>query len=117
MVLAIFADKIAFELMRATLFLPFQPQRPVQATGFTMPDSITGLVRVPPQAAELLECAPSLVDVLASGPDYVAFSIFDFEGEVNPAAMAAVAELSGHDFDEADEDHALAGPILIVYAN
>ena len=103
--------------MRAILFLPSQLERSVQATGFTMPDPVTGLVRVPPQAAELLECAHSLVDVLASGPEYVVYSIFDFEGEPNTAAMAAVAKLSGHDFDEADEDHVLARPTLVVYAN
>ncbi|MBU6122274.1 hypothetical protein [Hymenobacter siberiensis] len=61
------------------------------------------------------ELETALVDVLASGPDYVAFSIFDFEGEVNLAAMEAVAEISGHDFDAADEDQTLAGPVLIIY--
>ncbi|GAB2874127.1 hypothetical protein GCM10027044_40850 [Hymenobacter ruber] len=101
--------------MRAILYTPAEPPRTVSPAGFTMPDRVTGLVRTPPQAAELLECAPTLVDVLASGADYVAFSIFDFEGEVNYAAMEAVAKISGHDFDVADEDHTLAGPVLIVY--
>ncbi|MGI4734142.1 MAG: hypothetical protein ACRYG7_03095 [Janthinobacterium lividum] len=58
-----------------------------------------------------------MIDVLASGPDYVAYSIFDYEGDVNPAAMAAVAEVSGMSFDSDDEDAVLQGPVLLVRRN
>lgn len=79
-----------------------------------MPDPATGFVRVPDQVPGLLGCAPGLVDVLASGPEYAAYSVFDSEGEANPAAMAAVAEVSGQAFDAADDDQVLMGPVLIV---
>lgn len=82
-----------------------------------MPDAVTGFVTPPARAAELLNCVPSLVDVQACGPEYVAFSIFDYEGETNPSAMAALSEISGYGYDIKDEDQVLAGPVLIVYKN
>lgn len=79
-----------------------------------MPDPATGLAWVPDKVSGLLGCAPGLVDVLASGPEYVAYSVFDSEGEVNPAAMAAVAAVSGVAFDAEDEDAVLRGAVLVV---
>lgn len=102
--------------MNATLYLPQQPPQSVSSEGMAMPNPATGLVGVPAAVPALLGCAPALVDVLASGPTYVAYSIFDSEGEVNPAAMEAVGELSGVSFDIDDEDATLHGAILVVTA-
>ena len=85
--------------MNATLYLPQQQPQSVSPDGLTLPNPTTGLVGVPAVVPELIGCAPELVDVLASGPGYVAYSVFDCEGEVNPAAMEAVAQLSGVSFD------------------
>jgi hypothetical protein len=79
-----------------------------------MPDPKTGLVRVPGQVPVLLSCTPGLVDVLASGPDYVVYSVFDSEGPVNPEAMVAVSQVSGEAFDLDDEDTVLRGAVLVV---
>ena len=69
---------------------------------------------MPERVPGLLGCALGLVDVLACGPGYVAYSVFDCEGPVNEAAMAAVAEVSGAGFDLDDEDTVLCGPVLVV---
>ena len=79
-----------------------------------MPDPVTGFVRVPDQVPGLLGCAPGLVDVLASGPEYVAYSVFDSDEDANPTAMAAVAAVSGVAFDADDEDAVLRGAVLVV---
>lgn len=79
-----------------------------------MPNPATGLVGVPESVPVLLGCTPALVDILASGPTYVAYSIYDAEGETNPAAMEAVAKVSGFSFDLDDEDAILRGPVLVV---
>ena len=100
--------------MNATLYLPQQPPSIVSAQGLCIPNATTGFVRIPAQVPALLGCALELVDVLASGPDYVAYSIFDCEGDINPAAMAAVAEVSGVSFDLSDEDTLLCGAVLVV---
>ena len=100
--------------MNATLYLPQQAPRTVSVDGLYMPDPKTGLVRVPDQVAVMLGCAPGLVDVLASGPEYVVYSVFDSEEEVNPAAMVAVAAVSGVAFDSEDEDAVLRGAVLVV---
>ena len=102
--------------MTATLYLPSQPPQLVSIEGLTMPDPATGFARVPDQVPGLLGCAPRLVDVLASGPEYVAYSVFDSEEEANPAAMAAVAAVSGVAFDSEDEDAVLRGAVLLVLA-
>jgi|GEM_PF-5599779 len=101
--------------MTVTLYRPNQEPTAEATNGFNIPQPAE-FVQVPPQAASLLGCAPSLVDVLATGPGYVAYSIFDSEQEPNPAAMAAVSELTGISFDAADEDELLCGPVLIVKA-
>ena len=100
--------------MHATLYPPQHPPYTVPVDGLSMPEPATGLARVPQQVHVLLDCAPELVDVLASGPGYVAYSIFDCEGPINHAAMAAVAEVSGVAFDAADEDAILCGVVLVV---
>jgi len=102
--------------MKATLYLPRQLPRTVSVEGLEMPDT-SGYAKVPEQVPALLGCAPSLVDVLASGTNYVAYSIFDLEEEVNHGAMKAVAEVSGAVFDAEDEDSVLCGPILLVVAD
>lgn len=79
-----------------------------------MPDPATGFARVSEQVPVLMGCAPALVDVLACGPRYVAYSVFDCEGPVNEAAMAAVVAVSGAEFDPKDEDAVLCGPVLVV---
>lgn len=82
-----------------------------------MPDPATGFAQVPEQVPALLGCAPELVDVLASGPDYVAYSVFDSEEAVNEAAMAAVAAISGIAFNAEDEDTLLCGAVMVVQYN
>ena len=91
--------------MNATHYLPQHPPQPVLAEGLEMPNPTTGLVGVPSAVPILLGCAAELVDVLASGPSYVAYSIFDSEGVTNPVAMEAV---SGVSFDLEDEDSVCA---------
>ena len=100
--------------MEATLYLPQQPPQIIAAEGLSLPDAVTGLVGVPELVPRLLGCAPGLVDILASGPQYVAYSIFDCEGDVNPGAMAAVGEVAGINFDLDDEDSVLRGALLLV---
>jgi len=96
------------------LYLPQKPPQAVPVEGLCMPDRETGFARVPGKVPELLSCAPELVDVLASGPNYVAYSVFDCEDDMNPAAMAAVTEVSGVSFDLSDEDAVLCGAVLVV---
>jgi hypothetical protein len=100
--------------MIATLYIPQQPPQAVPVEGLYMPDPVTGFARVPEQVPGLLGCAPGLVDVLACGSEYVAYSVFDCESETNQAAMAAVAAVSGVAFDTEDEDAVLRGAVLIV---
>lgn len=66
------------------------------------------------RVAELMNCPVSLIDVQASGPKYVVFSVFDYEGPTNLIGMAEVARLSGVPLDPKEEYHQLCGPILVV---
>jgi hypothetical protein len=100
--------------MTATLYQPQQPPQTVSAAGLQLPDPATGFATVPKHVPVLLNCAPELVDVLASGPQYVAYSIFDCEGPANYAAMEAVAAASGVTFDRNDEDAILRGAVLLL---
>lgn len=68
---------------------------------------------MPNQVSGLLNCALELVEVLISGPEYVAYSIFDSEREANPTAMA-VATVSGGAFDSEDEGAVVRGAELVV---
>jgi hypothetical protein len=65
-------------------------------------------------AAKLLGCVPSLVDVLAREKGYIVYTIFDCECDANPVGTQAVAELTGVDFDASNEDELLRGPVLFV---
>lgn len=100
----------------ATLFLPQQQPLAVSIDGLALPEPKRGFAAVTERITELLGCAPNLVDVLASGADYVAYSVFDCDGPVNRAGMAAVAEVSGVAFDADDADAILCGPVLVVSA-
>lgn len=102
--------------MIATLYLPQQSPQAVSTEGLSLPDPTTGFAGVPDQAPALMGCAHELVDVLACGPHYVAYSVFDDEGPVNQVAMAAVTEVSGIVFDTEDEDAVLRGAVLIIKA-
>lgn len=102
--------------MRAILYNPHFDPTQVASTGLHLPDKTTGQVTVPEQVAVLLDCSPGLVDVLACGPHYVAYSIFDSEQDINLAAMHALAELTGISFEADEEDHVLRGPVLVVKA-
>jgi hypothetical protein len=102
-------------VMNATLYHPKNGPIEVPIEGLYLPDATTGFVPHSDKAALLLDCSPHLVDVLACGPGFVAYSIFNAEGEVNLAAMAAVADISGISFDEQSDDETLQGPVLIVY--
>lgn len=79
-----------------------------------MPDAITSYARIPNEVPPLLGCVADLVDVLACGPSYVAYSIFDSEGDMNLLGMEAVARVSGIGFDPNDENEVLHGPVLVV---
>ena len=101
--------------MQAVLYAPQQAPQTVAVDGIALPDLVTGLVQVPKQVPGLLGCAPMLVDVLASAPDYIAYSVFDHDGQVNHAAMEALAKLTGVSFGE-NEDSILRGAVLLIQA-
>ena len=103
--------------MLATLYLPQQPPQVVPNDMLNMPSLATGPAVVPEQVPVLLGCTPRLVDILASGPGYVIYSVFDYEGPINSAAMVTVATVTGVVFDAGDEDMVLRGPVLVVEAN
>lgn len=100
--------------MIATLYIPQQPPRAVSIQGLSLPSTISRFAIVPEQVSALLECAPALVDVLACGSHYIAYSIFDCESEVNYAAMIAVAQMTQTSFDPDNTDEVLCGPVLVV---
>ena len=100
--------------MYATLYLPDQAPKPFPVGGFGLPDNRGKGASGAREAALALECAPRLVDVLANGTDYTAFSVFDHEGSPNLEAMRVLSELTGVSFNPADDDELLRGPVLIV---
>lgn len=100
--------------MLATLYHPNQAPATVEAAGFTLPATSADFTNDADRAAATLGCAPGLVDVLALGPGYLAFSVFDHEGEPNLDAMRAVSILTGIPFNCAADDELLRGPILVV---
>ena len=73
-----------------------------------MPNPVTGFSRVPNDVPVLMRCSPDMVNVQVCLPDCVAYPVFDYEGPVNYAAMAAVA------YDLEYEDAVLCGPLLVV---
>jgi hypothetical protein len=98
--------------MTATLY--FAGESPVTADKLRGPKIISGFASVPGQVPALLGCVPALVDVLATGHDYVVYSVFDSEGAVNISAMDAVSKLTGMSLNPDDEDMLLRGPVLVV---
>lgn len=100
--------------MTAWLYVPNQPPQGVTTEGLSLPNGATRFARVLERVPLLLSCMPGFVDVLASGPEYVAYSVFDSEQEINHAAMTVVEELSGFGFDLKDDDTILRGNVLIV---
>lgn len=101
-------------MVTATLYLPQQAPRLVPAYELDSVDGVAVFSKIPSQVPVLLDCRPEVVDILASGPHYVAYSIFDFEGSTNLLAMEALTVLSGVSFSMNEEDTILCGPILIV---
>jgi hypothetical protein len=99
--------------MQAILYIPYHAPQPVVIDGLVLPNAATELVKVHEQVSMLLNCAPALVDVLASAPGYIAYSIFDHDGQINHTAMEALTELTGVSFGE-NEDSILRGSVLVV---
>ncbi len=98
--------------MTVTLYLPDQFPQPVEL--LPLADGIHNSAPVFEQVATLLKCHLSLVDVLAAGSGYVIYSVFDSEDSLNLPAMAVASSLTGVLFDQADDDIALRGPVLVV---
>jgi hypothetical protein len=99
--------------MNATLYVPNQLPQKVPTDGLSLP-SPAGYAQVSSEVAGFLGCAQGFVDILDCGPDYVAYSIFDYEGATNQPAMAALSAVSTHAYDAGDDDQVLQGPILLV---
>lgn len=89
----------------------------VPTEGLSLPAPPEHHAQVSHEVATLLGCAQGLVDVLDCGPGYAAYSIFDFEGDNNQLAMAALTAVSAHPYDIDNEEYVLQGPILLVTAN
>jgi len=102
--------------MPAILYQPSAVPQPVSDQGLWTPHAVPPFSGLADLVPGLLHCVPELVDVLASGQEYIIYSIFDCEGEVNSDAMAAVETLTGSSFDTENEDEVLRGPILVVLA-
>jgi hypothetical protein len=100
--------------MVATLYLPQHSQQVTSTEGLKLPAPPNYYAFVTEKVAALLGCTQEQVDVLDSGADYVAYSIFDSEGELNPEASLALATVSSNSFNLADEGRYLRGPILIL---
>ena len=64
--------------------------------------------------AGLLNCRAELIDVLASGPDYAMFSIFDCQGYLNPAVMEVFFAITGVKSSVDPEEDELRGPIMLI---
>jgi hypothetical protein len=99
-------------LVTITLYKPMEPPIDIPVADFT--DDLGYEKTLPVERiAEILGCAPWLVDVLASDEHYVMYSVFDSEEPENPAANAIFLELTTVDV----EDDALCGPILVIWLN
>jgi hypothetical protein len=101
-------------MLSATLYVPQRLPTLVSTIGLSLPDPATGFARVTEQVAPILGCTPALVDVLVCGGEYVVYSVFDCEEDVNHAAMTAVSELTGTTFNLTDDEMVLCGPVLVV---
>jgi len=102
--------------MNATIYLPKQPPRHVPVDDLIFPSLNNKQTSISAWVPELLGCEPGLVDVLASGPNYVVYSVFDYEaGPVNEEAMQKLTSLTGMTFELDDEDAVLLGPVLVMH--
>ena len=95
--------------MTISLYKPTEEPMLFTPAEFSVCIRMDGMLPVE-RVAELLGCVKLLVDVLASGPDYVLYSVFDCEGEVNPIGMEVFEALTGQPCDE----DPLRGPILCL---
>ena len=95
--------------MTISLYKPNEEPLVLTPAEFSEDIHVNGLLPVE-RVAELLGCVKLLVDVLASGPDYVFYSVFDCEGEINANAMEVFTALTGEPCD----DDPLRGPILVL---
>ena len=93
--------------MRVTLYEPGQPPEAVLQSGFSLNEESGQVVQNIVRASELLGCVPALVDVLACGKGYLMYSVFDYEGERNQAAMSVLAEVSGIELNVGEDDEIL----------
>lgn len=100
--------------MTATLYQPGQPPQPLPPEQFRLPDA-SGRARVTQTVADALGCAVGLVDVSASGPGYVAYSIFDCEEEINESATVQLMDLTEIEFDMEKDNDILRGNVLIIF--
>lgn len=102
--------------MRATLYLPGQVPQVVSATSLRLPDPTSANAYATPAVASLLKCREEALDVLATGPDYVVWMVFDYEeGPANLAAMEEVSRLTGTAFEPGDDSTELRGPVLVLH--
>lgn len=101
--------------MTVVLYRPDQHPLTVESAGFITHSKSGEIVQDTARAAELLDCDPGLVDVLACGSGYLIYSVFDYEGEVNEGATAVFSEITGIVLSSAD-DEVLRGPVLVVLA-
>lgn len=99
--------------MTVILYTPNEPPQGLSPDGFLLPN-LSGFAHVTARVAEELNCSLGLVDVLDTGPGYVAYSIFDCEDEPNDTAMQALTAISRHPYDPENEDDQLRGRILVV---
>ncbi|MDO7851369.1 hypothetical protein [Hymenobacter convexus] len=97
----------------ANLYRPGQPPQPIPAEQFALPDA-SGRAQVTQAVADALGCHVSLLDVLASGPGYVAYSIFDCEGDVNAAVIPLLKAVTKTEWGNENEDEVLRGNILVI---
>ena len=102
--------------MKVTLYNPDQLPQSIPPAGFSLPDSSTGFSEVTALIARELRCELDLVDVLDSGKDFVAYTIFDSGGEHNSTGIAEVMKWSDHPeaYQGDGEDDQLCGPMLLV---
>jgi hypothetical protein len=102
--------------MKATLYTPFQLPQAMPTSGLSLPNPETGFASIPDNVSVFLGCSQALVDILTFGTNYVVYTVFDHDGDINKSAMLAVAEVAGEIFGVGDEDSHLCGPVLIVRA-
>jgi hypothetical protein len=99
--------------MIVTLYIPNKIPQVLSPNNFPPLDA-TGLAQIPDLVSKEFGCEPNLIDVLDTGPGYVAYSICDCEGELNQSAMQALMAISRYPYDPEDIDQQLRGPILII---